>query len=135
MTPETIHLTDTAALHAAEEWLRAHGLESAQRHDALTDRALLLPVGRGWFQVARLGQWLVLDEAGVVHVRDEPGAATRCGRIRAVTAEPIPEPTRPATAEDLGHHIHQPLRVDDQWRALCRCHWWTPVVAPWWAEQ
>lgn len=58
---EALHLTTLRELHAAEEWLRAHGVETAHRHPALTRRGLLVPTGPGQFTAARLGQWVVRD--------------------------------------------------------------------------
>lgn len=59
---EALFLGSLRDLHAAELWLRGHGLDSAHRHPALAARGLLVPTGPGGqFTVARLGQWLVHD--------------------------------------------------------------------------
>ena len=55
---EVIHLSDATRLHAADIWLRAHGVHSAHRHPAFAARSLLVSG-----DVARLGQWLVRDLA------------------------------------------------------------------------
>ena len=61
-TVTAMPLTDLRDLHAAELWLRGHGIETAHRHPALAGRGLLVPTGpAGAFTVARLGQWIVHD--------------------------------------------------------------------------
>ncbi|SNR32912.1 hypothetical protein [Blastococcus mobilis] len=61
-TVEALQLVELRDLHAAELWLRGHGLESAHRHPALAGRGLLVPAGPGGiFTIAKLGQWLTRD--------------------------------------------------------------------------
>lgn len=59
---EAHQLVTPRDLHLADLWLRAHGMESAHRHPAVSGRGLLVPAGPGGiFTIAKLGQWVCRD--------------------------------------------------------------------------
>lgn len=90
---EALPLDGVHALHVGEMWLRSHGVEVAHRHPTVLGRALVVPTGSGVFQVARLGQRLVLDkvtgrfavcdEDDFRLLHDERAPVTRCGGVGA----------------------------------------------------